>query len=238
MTTVSAEVLDALKEFDAATLFNAVVASMGGSQGGHELDSGGGVPLNYTGPEVVSMLPELGRAIGTVVTTEVTTNDTDSAAIPWDEYYDTLEATPGPIIAVMRDVDTRPGRGACFGDGMAWRHRMLGVAGAVVEGSVRDLAGIRDAGLPIWGTGRVPGSRRLQPDLRQQAHHRGRAARVPRRDHACRPGRLHEGIPHETDPEDVLKHAHQVREMEQGVFELYRQPGMTNAKLKELRSRE
>ena len=158
MTTVSAEVLDALKEFDAATLFNAVVASMGGSQGGHELDSGGGVPLNYTGPEVVSMLPELGRAIGTVVTTEVTTNDTDSAAIPWDEYYDTLEATPGPIIAVMRDVDTRPGRGACFGDGMAWRHRMLGVAGAVVEGSVRDLAGIRDAGLPIWGTGRVPGT--------------------------------------------------------------------------------
>ena len=192
MTTVSVETLDALKEFDAATLFNAVVASMGGSQGGHELDSGGGVPVNYTGPEVVSMLPELGSAIGTVVTTEVTTNDPDSAAIPWDEYYDALEATPGPIIAVMRDVDTRPGRGACFGDGMAWRHRMLGVAGAVVEGSVRDLAGIRDAGLPIWGTGRVPGHGVFNLISVNRPISRRRASRVPRRNNACRPRRLHE----------------------------------------------
>ena len=43
-------------------------------------------------------------------------------------------------------------------------------------------------------------------------------------------------IPHATDPEEVLKHAHQVRETEQAVFDLYRQPGMTNAKFKELRS--
>ena len=236
MTTVSAETLDALKEFDAATLFNAVVASMGGSQGGNELDSKGGVPLNYTGPEVVSMLPELGRAIGTVVTTEVTTNDPDSAAIPWDEYYDTLEATPGPIIAVMRDVDTRPGRGACFGDGMAWRHRMLGVTGAVVEGSVRDLAGIGEAGLPIWGTGRVPGHGVFNLVSVNRPVSVGGLLFYPGEivladlDGCTK-------IPHGTDPEDVLKHARQVREMEQGMFELYRQPGMTLAKLKELRNR-
>ena len=33
----------------------------------------------------------------------------------------------------------------------------MDVAGVIVEGTVRDLDGIREAGLPIWGTGRVPG---------------------------------------------------------------------------------
>ncbi len=236
MTTVSTEVLDALKEFDAATLFNAVVASMGGSQGGRELDSMGGVPLNYTGPEIVSMLPELGSAIGTVVTTEVTTNDTDSVAIPWDDYYDVLDGTPGPIIAVMRDVDSRPGRGASFGDGMARRHRMLGVTGAVVQGSIRDLAGIKEAGLPIWGTGKVPGhgvfnlvSVNRPITVGELLVHPGEIVLADL--DGCTK------IPQGTDPEDVLKHAHLIREQEQKLFALYEQPGMTHAKFKELRSR-
>ena len=157
MATASKEVLDALKEVDSATLFNAVVESMGGSQGGLELENKGGQPENYTGPEVRCLLPELGRAVGYAVTAEVTTNDPDSVALPWDDYYDALDKSPKPVVAVMRDVDSRPGRGACFGDGMAARHRALGVTGALVDGSVRDLMGIKSVGLPIWGTGLVPG---------------------------------------------------------------------------------
>jgi hypothetical protein len=124
------EIFEALKEFDSATIFNAVIEEMGGLDGA-ELEGKGGIPIIYTGPEIRSLLPGLGRAIGTVVTTEVTPLDPDSAAIPWDEYYDTLDATPGPIVAVMKDVDPLPGRGACFGDGMAGVHRLCGVTGAV-----------------------------------------------------------------------------------------------------------
>ena len=39
-----AEVIEGLKEFDSATVFNAVVESIGGSQGGLELEGKGGVP--------------------------------------------------------------------------------------------------------------------------------------------------------------------------------------------------
>ena len=60
-------------------------------------------------------------------------------------------------MAVMRDADTRSGRGANFGDNMAAAHVGLGVTGALVEGTVRDLPGIQDAGLAIWAHGTVPG---------------------------------------------------------------------------------
>ena len=100
---------------------------------------------------------------------------------------DLLAATAGPVVAVMVDVDSRPGRGAAFGDGMARQHRKCGcaraggsilllnplhaarmdyppsivaritpdcccgrargrVVGAVIEGTVRDLGGIRRVG--------------------------------------------------------------------------------------------
>ena len=68
-----------------------------------------------------------------------------------------LQATEGPLVAVFKDVDSHPGRGASFGDGMARQHRQNGVVGAVVEGTVRDLAGIRRVGLPILAWGKVPG---------------------------------------------------------------------------------
>jgi regulator of RNase E activity RraA len=68
-----------------------------------------------------------------------------------------VEQQTGPLIAVIKDVDSRPGRGASFGDGMATLHKRLGVVGAIVEGTVRDLAGIGRVGLPIWAWGTVPG---------------------------------------------------------------------------------
>ena len=153
MQTAPEEVIEGLKEFDSATVSDAIVKSMGGSQGGLQI----GVPENYTGPGIRSLLPELGTAVGYAVTSEVTTNDPDSERGSWDDYYDLLDKTPSPIVAVMKDVDTNPGRGACFGDGMATLHRALGATGAIVNGSVRDIGGIREVGLPMWGTGLVPG---------------------------------------------------------------------------------
>ena len=68
-----------------------------------------------------------------------------------------LAETDSPIVTVMKDIDTRPGRGASFGDGMANMHKFFGVIGALIDGSVRDIAGIREVGLSVWGTGLVPG---------------------------------------------------------------------------------
>ena len=157
MKYASMEILNELRGFDSATVFNAVVASIGGTQGGRELESKGGQPESYTGPEIRCMLPELGAAVGYAVTAEVTTNDPDSEGIDWTKLYDAIHEMPVPVIEVFKDVDSRPGRGACVGDGMASVSKALGVVGYVVDGSVRDLLGIKRVGVPVWAKGIVPG---------------------------------------------------------------------------------
>jgi len=145
MERVEPAVLEELAQFDSPTLFNALV----------ELN---GLPNEeYTDHTIRSLLPGLGPALGYVVTAEVTTNDPDSSQLPWDDYYEWLNALEGPLLAVMKDVDSRPGRGASFGDGMAGLHQRLGVVGAVIDGTVRDVPGIERVGLPIWAWGTVPG---------------------------------------------------------------------------------
>lgn len=235
MQPVTQEIFDALKEFDSATVFNAVVENLGGSQGGLELESKGGQPENYAGPELRCLLPELGRAVGTVVTAEVTTNDPDSEAIPWDEYYEVIDKIPGPIVAVIKDVDSRPGRGAAFGDGMAKLHKALGVTGAILEGSVRDLMGIKGAGLPIWANGTVPGHGVFNL-IRVNASITVARLRV-------HPGEIMiadtDGctkIPKGHDPEDILRIARKIQAEEKEIFALIQSPDFTYAKWKASRN--
>ena len=145
MPTLAPDMLAAFKQYDSPTLFNAMVVKLG-------------LPNEeYTTHAIRCLLPDLGNVVGYAVTSEVTTNDPDTPSLDWLDYYAWLEQTPGPLVAVMRDVDSRPGRGACFGDGMATIHQRLGVVGAIVEGTMRDLAGIRTVGLPVWAWGLTPG---------------------------------------------------------------------------------
>ena len=134
-----------LAAHDTPTVFNAMVTRFG-------------LPNEeYTDHTIRCLLPELGSVIGYAATVEVTTNDSDSPAASWRDHYRHLEEAAGPHVVVMRDVDSRPGRGASFGDVMAVMHKRLGVAGVVVDGTIRDLDGIRDVGLPMFAWGVVPG---------------------------------------------------------------------------------
>jgi regulator of RNase E activity RraA len=229
MDYASKETLDALKDFDSATVFNAVVESMGGSQGGTELEVKGGIPENYTGPDIRSMLPELGPAVGYAVTAEVTTNDPDSEFGDWDAWYAAINEVPAPVISVIKDVDSRPGRGACVGDGMAAACKSFGVVGFVVDGSVRDLMGIKRVGVPVWASGLVPGhgvfgmvrfntsttlgSLRVQPGELIVADTDGCTS-----------------IPRDMDPAVVLEYARRIREREAETMARHLDPSSTPEK--------
>lgn len=231
MDYASKETLDALKEFDSATVFNAVVESMGGSQGGMELEGKGGIPENYTGPDIRSMLPELGPAVGYAVTAEVTTNDPKSDFVEWEEWYAALNEVPAPVISVIKDVDSRPGRGACVGDGMAAACKSFGVVGFVVDGSVRDLMGIKKVGVPVWASGLVPGHG-VFGAVRVNTSTTLGSLRV-------HPGELivadTDGcttIPTGLDPTVVLEHARRIREHEAEVITGYLDPSFNFEKWK------
>ena len=232
MKLSSQEVLDGLRELDSATVFNGVVANLGGAQSGHELENKVGVPENYTGPEIRCFIPEFGCVVGYAITAEVTTNDPDSRAIPWDDYYQALEKTDGPIIAVMKDVDTRPGRGASFGDGMAAQHRILGVVGALVDGSVRDLKGIKEVGLPMWGKGLVPGHGTFNLISINKSITVGQLLVHPGEILVCDTDGCTK-IPEDLDPEGVLQNAREVRSFEQKIHAFYKTPGFTLKKMKQ-----
>lgn len=235
MGTASQDVLDAIGEFDSATIFNAVVKSMGGSQGGTELKDKGGIPQCYTGPELRSLMPDMGVAVGYAVTAEVTCVDPDSEPTSWDDYHDMLDATDGPMIAVLKDVDSQPGRGAAFGDGMAAVHKVLGVKGAIVDGSVRDVAGIRAVGLPMWGTGVVPGHGVFNL-VRFGSSVTVAGLRIIPGELLVADGDGCTKVPVGHDLEEVLQAARDTRSMESSMQALVKEPGFTLKKFRDWRA--
>jgi regulator of RNase E activity RraA len=140
-------VLQALAEYDSATVQNAAILVRGYVP---EFD-------DYSGPELRCMLPGEAPVVGYAITAELTPLHEQPHKVPWDDYYDSIADAGVPTVTVMRDADSPKGRGAIFGDGMAYRHRALGCLGAVVDGSVRDVEGIARAKCSLWATSRVPG---------------------------------------------------------------------------------
>jgi regulator of RNase E activity RraA len=55
-------------------------------------------------------------------------------------YYTYVAEPPAPTIAVIQDLDPRPGVGAFWGEVQTTVHKGLGVLGAVTNGSFRDLS--------------------------------------------------------------------------------------------------
>lgn len=71
------------------------------------------------------------------------------------------EAKAGDMLVVAGDGDDK---GALLGELMATACQVLGLAGAVIDGPVRDAAGIRDLGFPVYArsvTPRVGSNRRV-----------------------------------------------------------------------------
>ena len=216
---VDPAILDGLREFDSATIFNALVKKFG-------------LPNEeYTDYTIRCLLPELGSVVGYAVTAEVTTNDADSAALDWMDYYAYVEQNAGPLITVMKDVDARPGRGASFGDGMATVHKRLGVIGGIVDGTVRDLVGIRRVGLPMWAWGTVPGHGVFHVTRFNTSVTVGQLR--------IRPGDLifadSDGcvrIPVE-QAADILRLAGEIRRWEADIFAFYQSPDFSVQKMRE-----
>jgi regulator of RNase E activity RraA len=228
VTRTDPDVLAAIAKFDTPSVFNAVRTLLGGGPEGEGLEHRGGVPVNYTDHTMRAMLPELGMAVGYATTCEVTTNNRDFPDLSWDSYYDYLEATPGPTISVLKDVGTRPGRGSSIGDIMAEQHKLLGSTGMVVDGTIRDIKGLRRAGIPIWGWGQVSGHG-LFFTTRFDAP-------ITVADLAVSPGDLLAAdadgvvkIPESIDPASVLTELEASRRREDALIREYCKPGATLA---------
>jgi len=140
-TPLTSDELEEIRGLDCSSLFFA--------RAGVE----GFISEDFTGPEIHCMYPELGSIVGYAMTSEWTTMDAESPDLDFLDYYEWLEAQPGPKVAVMMDVDPRAGRAAALGSMQARTLRRLGIVGIVSSVAVQKPEPVRQAGMPVWSTG-------------------------------------------------------------------------------------
>ena len=149
-----------LVEFDSPTVAN-----------GLELLEVQDPTVGYTGPDVRALMPELGPRVGIAVTARMdsTTAGTEKVESLFNDWLRAIQqaarsagAEGLPVFAVMESVGPRPRYTVTIGDGMGTRMMLAGAVGFLTNGSIRDLAGVRDVPLPCWGAGVSPMHGRLR----------------------------------------------------------------------------
>ena len=149
-----------LVEFDSPTVAN-----------GLELLEVQDPTVGYTGPDVRALMPELGPRVGIAVTARMdsTTAGTEKVGSLFNDWLRSIQqaarsagAEGLPVFAVMESVGPRPRYTVTIGDGMGTRMMLAGAVGFLTNGSIRDLAGVRDVPLPCWGAGVSPMHGRLR----------------------------------------------------------------------------
>ena len=87
------------------------------------------------------------------MTSEWTGGEPDAPNEDYLELLELIEAMPKPAISVLVDVGSRPGRSGIAGDGMMREFQVLGAAGAIVAGSIIDIAGMEQLSFPVYANG-------------------------------------------------------------------------------------
>ncbi|MDQ2711475.1 MAG: RraA family protein [Acidobacteriota bacterium] len=144
LRTIPEEILQQLKQLDTCTVSNAI------EQFGVRTRNEG-----FVNGSVRCIFPDLPPKVGYAVTARVRTSSTPIAGrcyfdrLDWWSYVDTI---PSPRFIVAEDVDHIPGLGALFGEIHARISKAMGCVAYLTNGSVRDLPGIRAAGVQAFAT--------------------------------------------------------------------------------------
>lgn len=139
---LSSEILAALERVDTPTVCNAI-----------ELVLGRRTAEGFTTQPALAAHPNLPAVVGYARTATIRGSQPaqESPEVVRQRrlaYYRYVGARPGPAVAVLQDVDPRPGLGAFWGEVNVAIHKGLGVRGVMTNGSMRDLGAI-DPGFQI-----------------------------------------------------------------------------------------
>lgn len=96
--------------------------------------------IGFTVEPLVAADRKLPPIVGLARTGLIRAKEPPCGPIPSREsWYEYVAATDLPTIAVLQDIDGRPGFGAFWGEVQSTVHKGLGVLGCVTNGSFRDL---------------------------------------------------------------------------------------------------
>lgn len=120
-----------LRQFDTPTIANALEIA----RGARSVDG-------FTRGTFIASHPKLPPIVGFAKTATVRCSTPFDPAVRRQRqlaYYEYLAQANGPTVAVVQDIDSRPGLGAFWGEVNTHVHWGLGCVGAVTDGSMRDL---------------------------------------------------------------------------------------------------
>ncbi|MEI9893288.1 MAG: RraA family protein [Chthoniobacter sp.] len=94
-------------------------------------------------------MPQMGPMVGyaiTVVFEPSKAEHPEKNPHAWSEYREYVASVPGPKIVVVQDLDKPQVIGAFWGEVNSNIHRALGCVGTIVDGAIRDLDEMTNAG--------------------------------------------------------------------------------------------
>jgi regulator of RNase E activity RraA len=125
----SAADLEVLRRWDTTTICN-----------GLEVVAPERRAIGFTVAPMVAADRKLPPIVGVARTGTIRSKERPIAPVPSrEEWYDYVAADGLPTIAVIQDIDDRPGFGAFWGEVQSTVHLALGAMGCVTNGSFRDL---------------------------------------------------------------------------------------------------
>lgn len=99
--------------------------------------------------EVRDFMPQMGPMVGYAVTVVIEPSQAahrSNGAKLWSDYRRYIASVPGPKIVVVQDLDKPRVVGAFWGEVNSNNHRALGCVGTIVDGGIRDLDEMNNAG--------------------------------------------------------------------------------------------
>jgi regulator of RNase E activity RraA len=121
--------LEVLKRWDTPTICN-----------GLELVAPERRAIGFTVESMVAVDRKLPPIVGLARTGLIRAKERPRGPIPSrEDWYDYVAADDFPTVAVLQDIDDRPGYGAFWGEVQSTVHLALGVRGCVTNGSFRDV---------------------------------------------------------------------------------------------------
>ncbi len=139
---VSEDTVDALREFDTCTVTNAV------ERFNIRLRNTG-----FTDGSIHCRFPDAPAMVGFAVTARLRSEGppiTGNMFRDRSDFWNSILAIPAPRVLVLQDMDDDPGLGAFVGDVHGAILKALGCVGYVTNGAVRELPGVRSAGLQLF----------------------------------------------------------------------------------------
>ena len=128
-----------LKRWNSPTIYN-------GWEQITELDAASPVTnLEETHDFMPQMGPMVGYAVTLVIEPSNSAHKVDNPAA-WEQYREYVGSLPGPKIVVVEDLDRPSVIGSFWGEVNANVHRSLGCVGTIVDGAIRDVDEMTNAG--------------------------------------------------------------------------------------------